>query len=112
MTENRTTAEPKATTDALAGGITITWILGRKVHSYVGKKDGKTRTIVELRDPACLGNSITLFLDGDSGALESVKVHTSITLRLDELRAGNSPGALTGSVAREVVEAAFAEASK
>ena len=89
------------------GGITVSWILAQPVRGYVAKSDGQPRTIIELRDPARLGNSITLVCDGEVGKLESVPAHKVITLQLDEVRGGRSRGELVGSASREAIEHAL-----
>lgn len=89
------------------GGIHFSWLLAAPVRSFVSKASGATRTVVELRDPARLGNSLVLFLDGEAGPLANVPANTRVTLRVDEVRSGSHRGELIGSVSREAVMEAF-----
>lgn len=92
------------------GGVIVMWLLAAPVRSFKSKSSGETKTVVELRDPIRLSNSLTVFLDGDAGELEKVAPRSMITLRVDEVRPGRGRGELIGSVSREAVEAAFARA--
>jgi len=92
------------------GGVTFTWLLGGPVSSFVSKATGEPKTVIELRDPARLRNSLVLFLDGEPGELERIKPHTTVTLRVDEVRKGSGRGELIGEVNREAVETAFGRA--
>jgi hypothetical protein len=89
------------------GGLVVSWVLGQPVRGYVSKKTSTPGTIVELRDPARLGNSLTVFLDGEPGALASIAPNTLVTLRLESVSAGRRYGELTGRASRVAVEAAF-----
>ena len=93
---------------ATDGGLTVSWLLAAPVRSFVSKTSGQTCTVVELRDPARLGNSLVLFLDGESGPLAQVSPNTLLTLRVTEVRSGSGRGELIGTATRESVEAAFA----
>lgn len=91
------------------GGLYIEWIVSRPIRPFTRKRDGSIGSIIELRDPAMLGNSVTIFADGEPGALEKVPVHTLVKLRLDEVSGGSNGrrGELTGSAERSVIDAAF-----
>jgi hypothetical protein len=104
-------ATPRAvpTTPPL-GGVHVEWIVSQPAREYTSKADGATRTVVELRDPSRLGNSITLFLDGPAGDLAKVAANATVRLRLEEVRPGRGRGELVGSANREDVDAAFARA--
>ena len=97
---------------APAGGLTLVgWLLTAPARSFVSKRDDKTRTVIELRDPMRLGNYVVLFLDGDAGSLVSAPLNTRVTVRLDEVRSGRGRGELIGSAARAAVEQAFSAAA-
>jgi hypothetical protein len=53
------------------GGMTLAWLLGEEPRA-VTTKTGDVRTVIELRDPKRLSNSITIWLDGDAKAFEHV----------------------------------------
>ena len=93
-----------------AGGVLVTWLLASPIRSFTSKTTGEERTVVELRDPAALGNSLVLFLDGAPGALADVPTNTLVALRVDSVRSGRGRGELVGTVARADVEAAFLKA--
>lgn len=92
---------------ALAGGLTVRWLLAAPVRSFDSKKDGNRRTVIELRDPTRLGNSLVVFLDGDAGELASVQPSTAVTLHVQEVRSGQNRGELVATTSREAVERAF-----
>lgn len=100
--------QPQRQAPPSVGGLVVSWLLAAPVRSFVSKVDNKKRTVFELRDPARLGNSLVVFLDGEPGTLAAVPPNTRITLRLDEVRSGRGRGELVGSVPRAVVEQAFA----
>jgi hypothetical protein len=89
------------------GGLTVAWLLAAPVRSFDSKKDGNRRTVIELRDPTRLGNSLVVFLDGDAGKLASVQPSTVVTLHVEEVRSGQGRGELVATATREAVERAF-----
>jgi hypothetical protein len=101
----------KKTVEAELGGVFVAWILSQPVRSYESKKDGQPKTVVELRDPARLGNSITVFLDGEAGPLAHTSTNALVKVRFDEVRPGQGRGELVGTVERAVLEAACAKAA-
>ena len=92
------------------GGVTVTWALAAEPRSFTSKTTQQPMTVVELRDPVRLGNSIVLFLDGQAEKLGTVPPGTEVTLHLEEVRAGRGRGELVGRASREDVEAAFSKA--
>lgn len=95
---------PEATRST-QGGLTIEqWVLAADPREFVSKSSGQPMTVLELRDPARLGNSVVLFLDGPVGSLAGGSPRTPITLHLEEVRSGRGRGELIGRAAREVVE--------
>ncbi|MBX6369891.1 MAG: hypothetical protein IRZ04_18060 [Rhodospirillales bacterium] len=92
------------------GGVVVNWLLAAPARTFTSKTTGEPKTVIELRDPSRLSNSLVVFLDGSAGTLGAVQPRTPIALRLDEVRAGRGRGELIGVVAREAVEAAFARA--
>lgn len=93
---------------AMRGGVTVSWLLAAPVRSFDSKRDGRRRTVVELRDPSRLGNSLVVFLDGDADKLEAVQPGALVTLHVEEVRSGQGRGELIGTASREAVERAFA----
>jgi hypothetical protein len=98
---NNTTHPP-----APAGGFLITWILADTPRS-ITTRDGSEKTIIELRDPTRLAQSITVWLDGSAGVLADVQPGAAISLHVPMLRAGKARGELVASVDRAAVERAF-----
>lgn len=94
---------PTATT---AGGVHIAWLLADEPRT-VTTKNGE-RTVMELRDPRRLSQSLVLWLDGPAGALAEVPPGQLVQLQLESVRGGRSRGELVGNVRRESVEAAIA----
>lgn len=99
------TTNPK---QPVVGGLTLTWYLADQPRT-VQTKAGKEMTVLELRDPRRLANSLILWLDGPAtGVLEQVPPNTLVSLHVESVRSGRARGELIGQVAsREVVEAAF-----
>jgi hypothetical protein len=91
------------------GGMTIAWLLGDEPKA-ITTKTGDVRTVIELRDPKRLSNSITIWLDGDAKAFELVSPGVAIALHVEGLRAGKGRGELVATVERAVVEEAFRRA--
>lgn len=103
--------QPAQTPKKPSGGVEfIGWVLGGPASSFVSKATGEPKSVIELRDPSRLRNSLVIFLDGEPGALAQVEANTVVTLRVDEVRKGASRGELIADVGREAVEAAFARA--
>lgn len=97
------------TTDLATGGIVVAWLLGDDPKT-IKTREGQEKTIVELRDPRRLSNSIVIWLDGPAGALTRAQPGSVIHLRVDGVRSGRARGELVASVSREAVESAFARA--
>lgn len=90
------------------GGLTVNgWLLAASPREFVSKRSGEPMTIVELRDPRRLGNSVVIFLDGNAGVLASAEPSRPVTVTLDEVSGGRNRGELTGRVAREALVAAL-----
>jgi len=100
-----TTQESKNTNKK--GGLTVEWLLAAPVRSFVSKTSGKTKTVVELRDPTRLGNSLVVFLDGEAAGLARIEPSTIGTLHVEEVRSGQGRGELIGTATRKDVEQAF-----
>jgi hypothetical protein len=100
-----TTQEDKKTEKK--GGLTVAWLLAAPVRSFTSKTSGKVKTVVELRDPARLGNSLVVFLDGEAAGLARVEPGTVGTLHVEEVRSGQGRGELLATASREDVERAF-----
>lgn len=94
---------------AVLGGLHIAWLLADDPRT-ITTKDGTQRTVVELRDPRRLSQSLVLWLDGPCGPLAGTQPGTMIQLHVDSVRAGRSRGELVGNIERAAVEAAFARA--
>jgi hypothetical protein len=92
-----------------AGGLHLAWLLADDPRT-ITTKDGAKRTVVELRDPRRLSQSLVLWLGGEVGSLAGVQPGALIQLHVEKVRAGRSRGELVGEVRREVVEAAFTHA--
>jgi hypothetical protein len=104
--------EHMMSTSAPRGGVTFnSWVLAGSPREFTSKSTGTAMTLVELRDPERLGNSLVLFADGPLGKLAAVRPSTPVTLRVDEVRGGRHRGELSGSVARVVLEAALGVSS-
>lgn len=91
------------------GGLHLAWLLADDVRT-IRTKDGNERTVVELRDPRRLSQSLVVWLDGPAGALASAVPGTLVQLHVDAARPGRGRGELIGQVERSAVEAAFARA--
>ncbi len=100
-------AKPK--NPANMGGLVVQWLLADDPSSFTTKA-GEVRTVIELRDPARLGKSLVIWLEGDSQPFENVPPGTYISLRLESVRSGNARGELIADVSREAVQAAFQSA--
>lgn len=94
---------------ALVGGLTLTWLLGDDPRT-ITTKAGDKRTVVELRDPARLSQSLVIWLDGEAESLPKLSTGTPISLHVDSVRSGRARGELVASVARQALESAFARA--
>ena len=91
------------------GGLAISWYLGDD-PSTITTKNGDVRTVIELRDPARLSRSISIWLDGEGEAFDGVRPGALITLHLESVRSGRGRGELVADVSRSQVEAAFEQA--
>jgi hypothetical protein len=87
----------------------LTWLLG-DVPRTVTTRAGEKRTIVELRDPARLSQSLVIWLDGDVAGLPDLRIGTPISLHVEAVRSGRARGELVATVSREAVVAAFSRA--
>ena len=78
--------------------------MGARRHaSYpASKSTQQPMTVVELRDPARLGNSIVIFLDGPAGPLEAVEPGAEVTPHLEEVRSSLAPWPLDSFLDRNV----------
>jgi hypothetical protein len=95
------------------GGFTLSWLLAAPARSFTSKTTGTSKTVIELRDPQRLAQSLTVFLDGEAGPkLEAVPPRSLITLHVEEVRSGRGRGELIASVERAAVEAAFERAGR
>lgn len=103
------TKTPTHSQPPMLGGLHIAWLLADDVRT-INTKDGAERTVVELRDPRRLSQSLVLWLDGPAGALERVAPGTLVQLHVAAVRPGRGRGELVGQVDRAAVEAAFARA--
>jgi hypothetical protein len=93
------------------GGLTVSWFLASPARSFTSKASGARRTVIELRDPQRLSQSLTVFLDGEVGpVLQGVPARSVVTLHVEEVRSGRGRGELIATVARPAVEAAFQRA--
>ncbi|WP_146175225.1 hypothetical protein [Paraconexibacter algicola] len=91
------------------GGFHLAWLLADDVRT-IRTKDGIERTVVELRDPRRLSQSVVLWLDGPADSLASAVPGTLVQLHVDAVRPGRGRGELIGQVDRSAVEAALARA--
>lgn len=91
------------------GGLVVNWLLGDD-PTTIKTKSGEVRTVIELRDPARLSRSITIWLDGEGDALNGVRPGSLIAIHLQGVRSGGGRGELVAEVDRQRVEAAFAQA--
>jgi hypothetical protein len=94
---------------SLTGGLSLTWILCDNPRT-ITTKTGDRRTLVELRDPRRLSNSIVIWLDGDAEGLSPVTPGTPVTVLVESVRSRSREQLreLVGNATREAVEAAFA----
>jgi hypothetical protein len=92
---------------AAIGGFTSCWVLGDDPRA-ITTKNGDRRTVIELRDPARLSNSMVLWVDGEADAFAGVQPGTAIALHVRGVRSGRGRGELVADVDREAVIAAFA----
>lgn len=106
MSEIKTTPNNPA---AVVGGLHIAWLLADDPRT-ITTKDGSKRTVVELRDPRRLSQSLILWLDGPAGPLVGAQPGLMVQLHVESIRAGRSRGELVGNADRSAVEAAFARA--
>jgi hypothetical protein len=91
------------------GGLHLAWLLADDPRT-ITTKEGAKRTVVELRDPRRLSQSLVLWLDGEVGNLAGLQPGTLVQLHVESVRSGRSRGELVGNVQRAAVEAAFAHA--
>ncbi|WDT93807.1 hypothetical protein JDY09_00655 [Thermoleophilum album] len=87
----------------------MTWLLGDRPRT-ITTKAGEKRTIVELRDPARLSQSLVIWLDGGADDLPDLRIGTPIAFHVEAVRSGRARGELVATVSREAVVAAFARA--
>lgn len=93
------------------GGLSLTWYLADEPRA-ITTKDGKDMTVLELRDPRRLANSLVIWLDGlMSPPLQQVLPNTLISVHVESVRSGRARGELVARASREAVEAAFARAA-
>lgn len=103
-------SNPSIHLPAAIGGLSLVWLLADDPRA-VQTKAGKTMTVVELRDPTRLANSLVLWVEGAvSGVFEQVPPRTPIALHVPSVRSGRGRGELIASVSRESLEAAFTRA--
>lgn len=88
------------------GGLSVTWYLGDEPNTFTNKA-GEVKTVVELRDPARLANSITIWLDGDGSKLAGVVPGTLVSIHLTSVRSGRGRSELVANVEPATVEEAF-----
>jgi hypothetical protein len=91
---------------ALSGGLSVTWILGDDPRT-ITTKEGEKRTVLELRDPRRLSNSLVIWLDGEAESLPTVAPGTPVAVHVQSVRSGRARGELVGSTSREAVEKAL-----
>lgn len=93
------------------GGLTLNgWLLAAPIRSFASKRTGKPVTVIELRDPAALAHSCTIFLPGEADDLSKAAPSTAVDLVLTSARAGKANNELIGSADRAAVRAAFTAA--
>jgi hypothetical protein len=95
----------------LTGGVSLTWLLADEPRT-ITTKTGEKRTVLELRDPRRLGNSLVVWLDGEADDLPQVAPGAAVTLHVQSVRGGRARGELVASVSRAVVSAALAQAGE
>jgi hypothetical protein len=95
----------------LTGGLAMTWLLGDEPRT-ITTKAGEKRTVVELRDPRRLSNSLVIWLDGEAEDLPKLAPGAAVSLHVQSVRGGRARGELVASVSRAVVSAALAEAGE
>lgn len=92
---------------AVVGGIVFAhWVLGDDVRT-INTKAGTEKTVLSLRDPRRLADSVTVWLDGPAGDLADAQPGEAVTLHVAAVRPGRERGELVADVTREAVEAAF-----
>jgi hypothetical protein len=96
---------------ALIGGLALTWLLGDDPRT-ITTKTGEKRTVIELRDPARLSQSLVIWLDGEAESLPRLATGTSVSLHVESVRSGRGRGELVATVSRQAVAAAFARAGE
>lgn len=106
MSQTTKTHNPGAAT---VGGLHLAWLLADDPRT-ITTKDGSQRTVVELRDPRRLSQSLVIWLDGEVGHLANLQPGALVQLHVESVRSGRSRGELVANVSREAVEAAFARA--
>ena len=88
---------PKNPSNPQVGGLSVTWYLGDDPNTFTNKA-GEVKTVVELRDPALLANSITIWLDGDGSKLAGVGPGTLVSIHLTSLSSVCGCGELVANV--------------
>jgi hypothetical protein len=83
------------------------WLVAAPPRDFTSKKSGALLTIVELRNPQNLGNSVVFFADGAVGRLASVPAGQVVSVPADEVAGGRNRGELTGRITRPALEAAL-----
>jgi hypothetical protein len=99
------TTPPKS--PAALGGLTICWLLGEDPRA-ITTKNGDRRTVIELRDPVRLSNSMVLWLDGEADAFAGVQPGSAIAIHVRSVRSGRARGELVADTDRDIAAAAFA----
>ncbi len=106
-TPTQTSVPTEATArPALTGGLSLTWILGDDPRT-ITTKEGEKRTVLELRDPRRLSNSLVIWLDGEAESLPAVAPGTPIALHVQSVRSGRARGELVAATTRGAVEKAL-----
>lgn len=89
-------------------GLSVSWLLASPIRSFNGRADGKPRTVVELRDPQRLGNSLLLFVPGEAPQEWSrIPTTMAIAVTVEEVRSGKGRGELFGTISREALAEAL-----
>jgi len=96
---------------ALSGGLHLQWLLADDVRT-IKTKSGEEKTVLELRDPRRLSQSLVVWLDGPAGPLSGHQPGTVVQLHVESVRSGRARGELMGNASRASVEASFARAAE
>lgn len=94
---------------SLDGGLALTWLLGDDPRT-ITTKTGEKRTVIELRDPARLSQSLVIWLDGEAESLPQLRTGVPVCLHVVSVRSGRGRGELVANVSRASLISAFERA--